>query len=192
MDLDITLGDKTMCTPVYVKMDAHNPLLLSEGVCNQLGIISYHPDVESQMPAAAIESEEAVVPTVRVCLLQSVSIPAGQCALVPVRIEGARPADGPLLLDYDSSLEQTTGLQFEDALLQPDESGVATLCLSSSRGFAGLVKEGTVIGKATEAVVVEPAITDSVHASTTSVKRVSTPAPSYQQRKKELLKVIGD
>lgn len=118
MDLDITFGDKTMCTPVYIKMDAHDPLLLSEGVCSQLGIVSYHPDVESQVPAAV--SEEAAVPTVRVCLLQSVSIPTGQCALVPVRVEGACPSKGPLLLDYDSSVEQTIGLQIEDALLQPD------------------------------------------------------------------------
>ena len=32
MDLDITFGEKTMRTPVYIKMDAHDQLLLSEGV----------------------------------------------------------------------------------------------------------------------------------------------------------------
>ena len=32
MDLDITLGERTMRTPVF-KMDARDPLLLSEGVC---------------------------------------------------------------------------------------------------------------------------------------------------------------
>ena len=53
-----------MCTPVYVKIYAHNPLLLSEGVCNQLTIVTYHSDVESQLPATAIATEEAVVPTV--------------------------------------------------------------------------------------------------------------------------------
>ena len=58
-------------------MDAHDPLLLSEG---QLGIVSYHPDIESQIPATV--SERAVVPTVQVRLLQLVSVPAGQCALV--------------------------------------------------------------------------------------------------------------
>jgi hypothetical protein len=35
----------TMCTPVYVKFDAVEALFLSEGVCRQLGIITYHPDV---------------------------------------------------------------------------------------------------------------------------------------------------
>ena len=33
LDLDITFGDKTMKTPVYIKMGAADPLLLSEGVC---------------------------------------------------------------------------------------------------------------------------------------------------------------
>ena len=33
MDLDITFGDKTMKTAVYIKMDAVDQLLLLEGVC---------------------------------------------------------------------------------------------------------------------------------------------------------------
>ena len=47
MDLDITFGDRKMTTPIYIKMDAHDQLLLSEGVCRQLGILHYHPDVET-------------------------------------------------------------------------------------------------------------------------------------------------
>ena len=31
-----------MKTPVYLNNDAHDQLLLSEGVCRQLGIITYH------------------------------------------------------------------------------------------------------------------------------------------------------
>ena len=46
MDLDICFGNKTMCTPVYIKADAHEQLLLSEGVCRQLGILEYHTSVE--------------------------------------------------------------------------------------------------------------------------------------------------
>ena len=41
MDLDITFGGKTMSTQVYVKMDSSTPLLLSEGVCRQLGILKW-------------------------------------------------------------------------------------------------------------------------------------------------------
>ena len=39
IDLDISFDGCTMCTPVYIKMDAKDQLLLSEGVCNQLYII---------------------------------------------------------------------------------------------------------------------------------------------------------
>ena len=45
MDLDISFGDATMRTPVYIKMDAADQLLLSEGVCRQLGIVTYHDEV---------------------------------------------------------------------------------------------------------------------------------------------------
>ena len=41
--LDINFNNKTMNTAVYLKMDAHDDLLLSEGVCCHLGIITYHP-----------------------------------------------------------------------------------------------------------------------------------------------------
>ena len=46
IDMDLTFDDKTMCTPVYIKVDAHDQLLLSEGVCRQLGILKYHSEVE--------------------------------------------------------------------------------------------------------------------------------------------------
>ena len=46
IDLDVSFNDRTLCTPIYIKMDAHDQLLLSEGVCRQLGIITYHPSVE--------------------------------------------------------------------------------------------------------------------------------------------------
>ena len=46
MDLKVSFGEKDMITPVYVKMDAPDPLLLSEGVCRQLDIVSYHENVD--------------------------------------------------------------------------------------------------------------------------------------------------
>lgn len=48
MDLDITFDGKTMCTPMYIKVDVKEPLLLSEGVSRQLGIITYHSNVVTQ------------------------------------------------------------------------------------------------------------------------------------------------
>ena len=48
MDLDVGFEGLTMQTPVYIKLDAAEPLLLSEGVCRQLKILSYHPGVIGQ------------------------------------------------------------------------------------------------------------------------------------------------
>jgi len=45
MELDVEFNDKKMKTTVYIKMNSHDQLLLSEGVCRQLGIVQYHPDV---------------------------------------------------------------------------------------------------------------------------------------------------
>ena len=42
---DITFQDHTINTTVYIKMDASEPLLLSEGICRQLEIVTYHPEV---------------------------------------------------------------------------------------------------------------------------------------------------
>ena len=46
LDLEVSLGDKVMKTAIYLKRGAHDQLLLSEGVCRQLGIISYPPFAE--------------------------------------------------------------------------------------------------------------------------------------------------
>ena len=81
MELDITFDNCRMRTPVYVKMDAHDPLLLSEGVYHQLGIISYHPSVDThdplppappQAPVLQDVPPEVVVPVMRVKLIQTV------------------------------------------------------------------------------------------------------------------------
>ena len=45
MDLEISFDGKMLVTPIYIKMDAHDQLLLSEGVCSQLGILEYHKNV---------------------------------------------------------------------------------------------------------------------------------------------------
>jgi hypothetical protein len=54
----MSFKDHTINTTIYVKMDAGE---LSEGVCHQLGIVSYHPAV-----AAVAESKYATVRVVNV------------------------------------------------------------------------------------------------------------------------------
>ena len=55
-----------MKTPVYVKMDAKEQLLLSEGVCRQLGIVTYHREVVPGKGEAGGDGAggEVYVPTV--------------------------------------------------------------------------------------------------------------------------------
>ena len=95
MDLDITFGDKTMHTPVYIKMDAHDQLFLSEGVCRQLDILTYHPDVQVwRGRKKQLSSETQVqVPSVSVRLVQTVQMPPQQSALVEVRVDGTDLGD---------------------------------------------------------------------------------------------------
>jgi len=49
VDLDICFDGVTMRTPVYVKLDAVDQLLLGEGVCCQLEVITYHQSVSSKV-----------------------------------------------------------------------------------------------------------------------------------------------
>ncbi len=58
MDLDISFGDKTMCTPISINMNAKEQLLLSEGVCHQLGIVTYHSDVQTWRGGRAQRHDE--------------------------------------------------------------------------------------------------------------------------------------
>ena len=79
MDLDVTFNDTTIKTPVYIKMNAPDQLLLSKGICHQLGIISYHPDVEvwrgGKLKNKKKTPATAQVPTVHVRLLQTTRVP---------------------------------------------------------------------------------------------------------------------
>ena len=52
MDLQLLFGEKDLVTPVYIKMDAPNSLLLSEGVCHQLNIVCYHQCVQPHRTSA--------------------------------------------------------------------------------------------------------------------------------------------
>ena len=60
MDIKIGFGEKTIITTVYGKSDQ---LLLSETVCWLLGIVSYHPSVQSvgssQLPKETVNEVNA-------------------------------------------------------------------------------------------------------------------------------------
>ena len=85
MEMDITFQGKTIKTNVYIKMDAIDQLLLSEGVCHQLTIVTYHDSVFSQKTSKRGKSTTAAaVPSIRVSLIQSFKLAPSQSALVPL------------------------------------------------------------------------------------------------------------
>ena len=59
MNLEITFNNKSIITQVYLKMDAPEQLLLSEGVCRQLGMLSY---ISPQCTSMAWRSQESEYP----------------------------------------------------------------------------------------------------------------------------------
>ena len=104
MDLEVIFGERAITTPVYIKMEAHDPLLLSEGVCHQLGIISYHPEVRcSRKISVADPSREAVVPMVKIQLIDSAKVLPQQSVQVTAKVEKA--LEGTWLLEPDPDLE---------------------------------------------------------------------------------------
>ena len=98
MDLDITFNGKTMCMPVYIKMNAQDQLLLAEGVCRQLGIVSYHPEVETWRGGSKGKDKTVTVPFVRVSMLKSMHVLPNQSTLVTVQVDSEVAASGSLLL----------------------------------------------------------------------------------------------
>ena len=141
MDLDISFGERTMCTPVYIKMDAPDQLLLSEGVCRQLGIIEYHEDVEKWrggwkkvVKSGVQETKEAKVPVVQVKLVQSLRLSPHQSSIVQVHVEDCG-GGSPVYMECDPHLEDETGLCVEDAPLQLDASGCAQMIVSNPSSY---------------------------------------------------------
>ena len=176
MDLDITFEGKTMCTPVYIKMDAADQLLLSEGVCRQLGVITFHSKVEKwrghrkketdsppltpstqEPPMSELNQEEATpeakVPSVRVNLVHSVHLLPHQSQVVEVSLDGQVGFKQPLLLD---GTQLTCGIDVDTSLISMTADGMGLTVLSNPTGCSMTVDEGSLLGAATPVEAVEP------------------------------------
>ena len=196
MDLDIVFGDKTMRTPVYIKMDAPDELLLSEGVCRQLDIVTYHKDV-CPRKVDRKGKDEKKVKTVRVNMVQTVRFLPHQSLAVPVKID--RKEKGTLLVEPDNDLEAVTGLQVEDTLIRLTEEGLAHVVLSNMTGCSSCIQAGTMIGEAAEVDVVkgdDPTLINSFCIGTPSIKSgdertVIRNIMSASDREKKLQELVG-
>ena len=173
MSLEIEFEGNKMNTTIYVKMDAYDQLLLSEGVCRQLGIVQYHPAVrpwterrrgpgvkvgqksDTEVDAEEVEDLEdrstSIVPTLRVKLLQTVSILPRQRTTAMVKIVGDTTSSRSLLLDPTAAILQGVSL---DAGLLHTKDGIACLELANHSGYTQHLAKGTELGEAMEAEVV--------------------------------------
>ena len=131
-----------MRTAVYIKMDAHDQLLLSEGVCHQLGIVTYHPDVQRwrggrrKTPTAGAEEAKS--------------------SIVQVQVVPHTGWEAPLCVEPAVSIMSKVGMQVEDALLQPDESSLAHVTISNPSSFSQVAAKGTCFGEASSVTLVDP------------------------------------
>ena len=87
LDLQVKFGEKSMCERVYIKLDAPDALLLSENVCCKLNIATYHPDVQSVLPATDQNKMKKNNKKTRISLIQTVCLPADSSALVQVEVK---------------------------------------------------------------------------------------------------------
>ena len=149
LELDVAFQDRTMRTDIYVKMDASEPLLLSEGVCRQLGIVTYHPEVSTSQPQIPVIDAEVRVPTVKIQLLQSVKLPPrpDQSVVADVSWE-PEGLKGPLLLEADPSFRMSHDIHMADVLVSDDgaENGKAKVVLTNCLGFTQKLECGEEIG----------------------------------------------
>ena len=131
-------------------MNTHDPLLSSEGVCRQLGILKYHPDVKPREEMPGLEDSksdsatEVAVPIVRVQLVESTEVLPQQSTAVSVKLDGCRGSTGPWVLEPDLELGMS-GLCMEPSFLEVVQDE-AQVIVTNPTGFTQRLKQGFHLG----------------------------------------------
>ena len=113
MNLDITFDDKTICTSVYIKMNANDQLLLSEGVCHQLDIVHYHPNIQKwnggskKKKSRTSENKNSQSSDCQGETCETLRLLPQQSTVIKVQIQEGHETTKPLMLEPDSSLEES-------------------------------------------------------------------------------------
>ena len=168
IDIDVAFQDKTMKTTVYVKMDAPKDLLLSEGVCRQLGILTYYPEVQplrirrgekTSEKSTETKETDCQVSMVRVRLVQGLQLLPGQSMPVEVELSCQELKDTHCSLLFEPS----TGEEQNTCGGWPAERGTAILLVVNHLGFTQELEKGTELGGVAPAEMVDATITDVVN-----------------------------
>jgi len=199
LDLDINFDGKSLNTPVYIRKEAQDQLLLSEGVSRQLGIISYHRDVhplqqlvkDPHSVRAKSEGLEAQVPLVRVHLVQTLNMLPHQSMGVTVRLDGSCGNRDTLMVEPSNEISETAGVCLEAALINASSDGFAYLVLSNTNGVSCQIDENTCIGVVHEVSLVDPGTQSAQVQDGPTVSRVEAGGPDrgpdVDQRIRKLL-----
>ena len=195
MDLEVTFNGKSMITPVYIRMDAEDQLLLSEGVCRQLGIVNYDPLVEvwrggRQTRAKNQERQSTKVPTVRVRLLQTTRLLPQQSVLTRGEVIGSAlpDDDATLLVEPSEQVDEKPGVVLEPTITRMSKDNTVPLVVTNTLGFTHKLDKGMTVGDIS--FISEVIEDDSIADSHTIVNRIDTAEKEEAPRKEALLKIM--
>ena len=119
-------------------------------VCHQLGIISYHQDVEDITPQS---NKQLVVHSVRVKLVQAVQLPPRCDVKVSVQLEGNSALCGPVLIESNSEY-LSDRICFTESLITTPEQKQTEIVLTNPTGIAQQLEAGVNLGHSIEVEVV--------------------------------------
>ena len=204
LNLDITFQERTMKTPVYVKMDAKEQLLLSEGGCRQLGIVRYHEQV-----SPGDNQESVCIPMVRVHLVQTVTLRPDESLMAEVRLVGEGVGGGRqefrdctadrnlMLLESGEELGMKIGARITASLVKPSADGVTQVLICNSHSVTHRIPEGTEVGQAALVEIVEPEEPTGEQLPeeqpyVNSVSDETTESESNKLRMKQLIALLQD
>ena len=154
MNLDIKFGGRTMNTPVYIKMDSPTGLLLSEKICQQLRILTYHPSIDTQTKDTHSEDSgkektlKTVVPMVTARLFKTERLLPRTTTAVTVDV-GATDCKGPMTVELHPDVEKN-GLHV-DSVLWP-ELGEAQVLICNQTSLTQRLDPGEELEKGKQRV----------------------------------------
>ena len=142
---------------------------------------------QTESESLDVEHDDAVVPVVRVCLLQTVRVPPRQRVLTRAQVQSSRPC-GPIIFEPDDRMEEIWGAHTEDSLLELNEEGSIQVPLANHTGFTITIQAGEVLGSAAEAFVVRDEEEGPPPVKVLSARVSSQEASAREKRRQEKLK----
>ena len=140
-------------------------------------------------PAPNSQGSDAVVPMVRVYLIQPVRVAPRQSLVVPVQMEEGWYRAGPLFLQQDEEL-LSLQLSADEALLQPDANRRCHAVLTNLSGSTQHLEPGKILGQVEQVEVEEVPSTEAAESLsvTLNVTSFAESQPWEEVQRKEKLK----